>query len=156
MSDGLDWMDQGLASLPAKLAALAPSENVVLGLVEPPAVTAPAPTQQVEPGQPRPGEFVQSRRVVKPAPPQAEQPTEIAVEVSTEIAEASYAVHPDAYFPRVITYVRNDETYYELLKTGQAIPRKASPENRGFDFWITDTDYVANVGVYRQATGRRS
>lgn len=146
MSDGLDWMDQALGSgLPETVAALVP----------PPAPTIQQPAQQVEPGQPRQGEFIQSRRVVKPAPVE-QQPQEIAVVYENTVSELSYHAHPDSYFPRVFTFVRSEALYYEQLKTGESICRKASPENRDFDFWITDTDYVANVGVYRTATGRRS
>lgn len=81
------------------------------------------------------------------------------VEMNQEIVtvlEAKFQPHPESYFPRVFVYVRENQTWYELLKTGTAIPWKETPEGHGFDFWIVDVDYISDFGMYRDNKAKRS
>ena len=81
------------------------------------------------------------------------------VEIQREIvnvSESKFQPHPESYFPRVFVYVRENTTWYELLKTGIAIPWQESPEGHGFDFWICDCDYLSDFGMYRADRARRS
>lgn len=71
------------------------------------------------------------------------------------VAETKFQPHPESYFLRVFVYVRENETWYELLKTGQAVPWKETPEGRGFDLWIADVDYLSDFGVYRADQNKR-
>jgi len=64
-------------------------------------------------------------------------------------AKGGYEPHPDAYSPRVIVFVGNEMSFYELLRTGEAIPwGKAEP--KGFDFWICDCPALSSIGVHRE------
>jgi hypothetical protein len=81
----------------------------------------------------------------------------IDLEQETVLASKNeFQVHPESYLPRVFVYVRNDRTWYELLKTGVAIPWTESPESRGFSFWIADVDYMSDFGMYRADKSKRS
>jgi hypothetical protein len=72
------------------------------------------------------------------------------------VAEAKFEIHPESYFPRVFVFVREEQVYYELLRTGMAVPWKETPAGRGFDFWIIDVDYTRDFGMYRSGKNRRS
>jgi hypothetical protein len=71
----------------------------------------------------------------------------IGVQQTIKVAENKFEEHPDSYFPRVFIYVREAVTWYEILKSGAAIPWTAKPE--GFPFWIIDTDRLSDLGVHR-------
>ncbi len=72
------------------------------------------------------------------------------------VSETKFQPHPESYFPRVFVYVRENQTWYELLKTGTAIPWKETPAGHGFDFWIVDVDYLSDFGIYRDDKSKRS
>ncbi len=72
------------------------------------------------------------------------------------VSKAKFQPHPESYFPRVFVYVRENQTWYELLKTGSAIPWRETPEGREFDFWIVDVDYLSDFGMYRADRTKRS
>lgn len=80
----------------------------------------------------------------------------IEIEQEVVVSDAKFEAHPDSYFPRVFVYVRDNRTWFELLKTGQAIPWKETPEGRGFSFWIADVDYTHDFGMYRPESRKRS
>lgn len=65
------------------------------------------------------------------------------------VSEAKFQPHPESYFPRVFVYVRENETWYELLKTGSAVPWKETPAGKVKIFWIIDTDYLSDFGFHR-------
>lgn len=75
---------------------------------------------------------------------------------TVNVSETKFQVHPESFLPRVFVYVRENQTWYELLKTGTAIPWKETPEGRGFDFWICDCDYLSDFGMYRADKSKRS
>ena len=75
-------------------------------------------------------------------------------EVQTQtvlVSKNLFEAHPESYELRVFVLVYGEKplVYYELLKTGQAIPWTESPEGRGFDFWIVNAPNIADVGVNR-------
>lgn len=72
------------------------------------------------------------------------------------VADNEFQAHPESYLPRVFVYVRAKTTWYELLKTGHAVPWTETPEGRGFSFWIADVDYMSDFGMYRSETAKRS
>jgi hypothetical protein len=65
------------------------------------------------------------------------------------VSENKFQAHPEAYLMRIFVHVREDGLYYEILKTGQAVPWGESPEGKGFDFWIIDVDRMSDFGVSR-------
>jgi hypothetical protein len=74
---------------------------------------------------------------------------EIMSEQTVIASKGGYEPHPDSYSPRVFVYVRATEIYYELLRTGEAVPWVTlSP--KGFDFWIIDCPKLEDVGVHRE------
>jgi hypothetical protein len=72
------------------------------------------------------------------------------------LAQNEFQARPESYLPRVFVYVRENSTWYELLKNGQATPWIESPEGRGFDFWIVDCDYLSDFGMYRADRSKRN
>jgi hypothetical protein len=65
-------------------------------------------------------------------------------------ANGNYETHPESYSPRVIVLVCDKTEFYELLRTGEAIPWGTSlPTGRGFDFWIIDVPTIHSLGVHR-------
>lgn len=77
------------------------------------------------------------------------RPEAVPVQVAL-VSDGQWQQHPEAYFPRVVVYVREKKAYFELLKDGQAVgPWATSPEGRGFEFWIIDTDRMADLGMSR-------
>jgi len=61
-----------------------------------------------------------------------------------------YEAHPDSYSPRVFVYVQHNDIYYELLRTGEAVPWPTKIPD-GFDFWIADVERLSDLGVHRNA-----
>lgn len=79
------------------------------------------------------------------------EPQAAAVQaVVVDVNDGGWQEHPEAYLPRIIVYVREKKSYYELLRDGQATgPWTTSPEGRGFEFWIVDTDRMKDLGMSR-------
>lgn len=64
-------------------------------------------------------------------------------------AVGRFETHPESYFPRIFVHARESKsTYFELLKSGEAIPWGVNPDGK-FDFWIVDVDRMADFGVSR-------
>lgn len=65
------------------------------------------------------------------------------------VADNKFQAHPESYDLRVFVETDDAPGFFELLKTGQAIPWLVSPAGRGFDFWIIKASAVADIGVSR-------
>jgi hypothetical protein len=71
---------------------------------------------------------------------------------TVDASKGGYEVHPDSYSPRVFVYVKSTDIFYELLRTGEAVPWVTTAPS-GFDFWVMDVDRLADVGVHRDKPG---
>ena len=66
-----------------------------------------------------------------------------------------YPPHPESYSPRIITFVCNEGEFYEILRTGEAIPwgKEAPIGKLKSDFWIIDVSTIHSIGVHRANPG---
>jgi hypothetical protein len=67
-------------------------------------------------------------------------------------SKGGYQPHPESYFPRVFVYILATDIYYELLRTGEAVPW-VTEAPMGFDFWVLDCRKLSDVGVHRANPG---
>lgn len=74
------------------------------------------------------------------------------IEKTTVIAaNGGYEQHPESYSPRVIAFVCDTQEYYELLRTGEAIPWGTTRPPESLEYWVVDVYTIHALGVHRAA-----